>query len=106
MLTISLDIRGFEILTAFPVVNLSSRQKEKEKVKISNLGLMYKMAGAAAIESMTTTTMENGKALLQISLKALGILGLSFLSDIHHSPCFFAPQLTGFIKIQHRNLYL
>jgi len=75
MLTTSLGIRGYEILTAFPVMNLAGQQTEEVQVQVANLGLLHKMAGAAAIESTTADVTENGRAFLDIKLKALGNLG-------------------------------
>lgn len=80
LFTISLPVRGYDILSAFPLTRLSS--KKHGNVVISNLGLLGKMAGAAAILMSDVQERENGRALIDTRAKAFGILGKKYY-------CFF-----------------
>lgn len=77
LFTISLPIRGYEILSAFPLTRLSS--KKRGNVGISNLGLLGKMAGAAAVLMSDVQERENGRVLIDTRVKAFGILGKELL---------------------------
>lgn len=82
-LTVSLDIRGYEIFTAYPLSPFDS--DSHGRVFISNLGLLGKMTGAAAIVNNEFDWLEDGRVLLDTSIKALGVLGI-YISNL--------PQLT------------
>ncbi|KAE8443523.1 hypothetical protein EG329_001763 [Mollisiaceae sp. DMI_Dod_QoI] len=90
LIHISLGIRGYDILSAYPlqgfvVEKVVEKVDEKEQITwIANLGLLGKMAGAAAITNNKITMLENGRILIDTSIKALGTLGLyiSNLPDI------------------------
>jgi len=72
--------RGWEILAATPVHSVPSHD-----IKISNLGLVGKMTGAAAVLSMTVRLDESGaRVRMATTLKALGVWGLwiSALTDL------------------------
>lgn len=70
---VALDVRGYEIFTAYP---LSAFDCEgKGKIYAANLGLLGKMTGAAAIVSSDFELERNGKVELRARLKALGVLG-------------------------------
>jgi hypothetical protein len=70
-----LPVRGWNILSATPVVEHSDDAQAHGPLALSNLGLIDKMTGAAAIVS--TETKPQGKRLLvEARLKALGTLGL------------------------------
>ncbi|SPO02254.1 related to seed imbibition protein Sip1 [Cephalotrichum gorgonifer] len=69
LLTLSLDIRGYEILTAHPLTALGA-------TRVANLGLRGKMTGAVAISSSTISETGHNRVLLNTSLKALGVLGV------------------------------
>jgi hypothetical protein len=73
LLTVSLNVRGFEIFSAFPLSSFGS--KKKGRVFTTNLGLLGKMTGAAAIVSSQFESQHNGRVFLDTRLKALGILG-------------------------------
>lgn len=73
LLETSLDVRGFDILTAFPLTSIGG-------VDIANLGLRGKMTGAAAIVSSVLADTGNNRVLVDASLKALGVLGWSNLA--------------------------
>ncbi|SCO79310.1 related to seed imbibition protein Sip1 [Fusarium oxysporum] len=79
LFTISLPVRGYDILSAFPLTRLSS--KKHGNVVISNLGLLGKMAGAAAILMSDVQERENGRSLIDTRVKAFGILGI-FVSTL------------------------
>lgn len=74
LLELALDVRGFDILTAFPLTSIG-------EVDVANLGLRGKMTGAAAIVSSTFSETENNRVLAKTSLKALGVLGSLVLSS-------------------------
>ncbi|KAF9875824.1 raffinose synthase Sip1 [Colletotrichum karsti] len=73
-LTTSLDVRGYEIFTAYPLSSFDS--ESKGKVWTANLGLVGKMTGAAAIVKSDFFLRHDGKIELKTSLKALGVLGI------------------------------
>lgn len=73
LITVSLPVRGYEIYCAFPLASISSQKHGN--ILISNLGLLGKMTGAAAITGSSITTRENNRALLDTRVKAFGILG-------------------------------
>jgi len=49
--------------------------EKSETTWIANLGLLGKMAGAAAVVDNKITKLENGKIVIDTNLKALGVLG-------------------------------
>ncbi|KAM0203533.1 hypothetical protein ACHAPI_000528 [Fusarium lateritium] len=73
-LTMSLPVRGYEILSAFPLTRLSG--KKHEDALVSNLGLLGKMAGAAAVFMNDIQQHENGRVLIDTRIKAFGTLGI------------------------------
>jgi hypothetical protein len=72
-LALSLDVRGYDILTAYALSSFES--ETKGKVLTANLGLLGKMSGAAAIVTSNFDLLHNGRVFLDTRLKALGILG-------------------------------
>lgn len=73
-LAVSLDVRGYEILTAYPLSPFDS--ESLGRVFVANLGLVGKMTGAAAIVSNSYDLLRNGRIFVDTSIKALGVLGL------------------------------
>lgn len=73
-LTVSLDVRGYEIFTAYPLSPFDS--ETLGRVFVANLGLVGKMTGAAAIVSSRYDLLHNGRVLVDTSVKALGVLGI------------------------------
>ncbi|KAG4443536.1 hypothetical protein IFR05_001009 [Cadophora sp. M221] len=71
---LSLDVKGYEILTAYPLQALN-HPKTNEITMVSVLGLVDKMTGAAAVLS-SSIRLSGNKLLLDISLKAFGQLGI------------------------------
>ncbi|KAL6837617.1 glycoside hydrolase family 36 protein [Trichoderma camerunense] len=82
LITGSLDVRGYEIFTAFHAVPLTS-QKHGD-LWVANLGLISKMTGGVAIEASSVALKENGRVLVDVKLKALGVFGvyISALPDL------------------------
>lgn len=76
---ISLGIRGYDILSCYPLRGFYDEKKE-ETTWIANLGLLGKMAAAAAVMGNTMNKLENGRLFMDTSLKALGVLGESLPS--------------------------
>ncbi|KAJ4314442.1 hypothetical protein N0V84_008905 [Fusarium piperis] len=74
LFTGSLPVRGYEIFSAFPLTSLSS--KKHGAMLIANLGLLGKMAGAAAIFMGSVEERENGRVMLDTRVKAFGVLGV------------------------------
>ncbi|ROT39552.1 raffinose synthase Sip1 [Sodiomyces alkalinus F11] len=90
-LAVSLDIRGYDIFTAYPLTTLV-REAKGEVLYAANLGLLGKMAGAAAIVSSGLAFETDGRVQLRTSLKALGVLGvyLSALPELTIADDFIA----------------
>ncbi|PYH92320.1 glycoside hydrolase [Aspergillus ellipticus CBS 707.79] len=77
LVSVALPQKGWEILTTYPTHSFTLRPG---KTKVAALGLIGKMTGAAALRS-SDVYMGNGRLRIDISLKALGILGIYF-SDL------------------------
>lgn len=75
LLCVSLGIRGFDIISAFPLTKIVNKNKDEEFL-IANLGLLGKMTGAAAVNKTRTLLSENDIIIIETHLKALGILGI------------------------------
>lgn len=84
MIHVSLGIRGYDILSSYPLRGFYDEGKE-ETTWVANLGLLGKMAGAAAIVDNRITKLENQKIVIDTNLKALGVLGKEF----------YVPSLSG-----------
>jgi hypothetical protein len=72
---ISLEVRGYDIFSAYPLTSFESA-KLFPGLHLANLGLLGKMAGAAAVVDNKMTELDNGRLLIQTNLKALGVLGM------------------------------
>lgn len=68
-------MRGYDILTAYPLRGFVD-EKKNETTWIANIGLLGKMAGAAAIVDNRITKLENGRITIDTNLKALGVVGI------------------------------
>lgn len=73
-LTVTLDVRGYEIFTAYPLSPFDSGSLGR--VYVASLGLVRKMTGAAAIVSNRYDLQRNGRVFVDTSIKALGVLGI------------------------------
>jgi hypothetical protein len=74
LIYISLEVRGYDILSAYPLRGFVD-DKHNETTWIANLGLLGKMAGAAAVVATQITKLDNGKIFVDTNLKALGVFG-------------------------------
>ncbi|KAI1774806.1 glycoside hydrolase family 36 protein [Hypoxylon cercidicola] len=74
MLTVSLDVRDYDIFTAFPVTQFQS--ETNGRIFIANLGLIGKMTGAAAILTYQSELLHTGRVFFDTRIKALGVLGV------------------------------
>ena len=74
--TVTLDVRGYEILCAFPLT--AFRGAKHENGWVANLGLVRKMTGCAAISTSSINQQGNGRVSVITRLKALGVLGAWF----------------------------
>lgn len=72
-LAVTLDVRGYEIFSAYPLSIFDSERLGR--VHVANLGLIGKMAGAAAITENQCELQHNGRVFLDTRVKALGVLG-------------------------------
>ncbi len=72
-LPVILDIRGYDILSAFPLTPFDT--ETRGRLYTANLGLIGKMTGAAAITASEFSLLHNGRVFLDTRLKALGVLG-------------------------------
>ncbi|EAW10291.1 putative raffinose synthase protein Sip1 [Aspergillus clavatus NRRL 1] len=87
LVSIVLEQKGWEILTAYPTKSFplkGSRGCNAEGTSLTHvavLGLLGKMTGAAAVVNSDIFVVENGRLRFDVSLKALGTLGIYF-SDL------------------------
>lgn len=72
-LTTSLDVGGYEILTAVPLGAIIS--EKHGTISIGNMGLVGKMTGCAAITSHVVAKRNSGRVFIDTNMKALGVLG-------------------------------
>lgn len=70
-----LGVRSWEIFSAFPLQAFNGAKHGK--VLVSNLGLLRKMTGCAAVVSNSISDMGNGRIMIDAHLKALGVVGKS-----------------------------
>jgi hypothetical protein len=76
LIYISRGVRGYDILSSYPLRGFVN-EKGSETTWIANLGLLGKMAGAAAVVDNRITMQENGRIFIDTNLKALGTLGIN-----------------------------
>ncbi|KAE8152641.1 putative raffinose synthase protein Sip1 [Aspergillus avenaceus] len=90
LVAIELEHKGWDILTAYPTLPFNLKQTKAQAPNGSNegrptnaavLGLLGKMTGAAAIVSSDIYVESNGRLRFDVSLKALGTLGI-YISDL------------------------
>ncbi|ETS81264.1 hypothetical protein PFICI_06266 [Pestalotiopsis fici W106-1] len=74
LLPVSLEVRGYDIFTAFPLTQFDS--DSLGSVYTANLGLVGKMTGAAAITTSEYEWLHDGRVFLDTRVKALGVLGV------------------------------
>lgn len=77
LVLLDLDIKGWEILTAYPLQAFTLRGSRgvKDLTKLAILGLLGKMTGAAAVVESSMQVEETGRLKVKAALKALGSLG-------------------------------
>jgi hypothetical protein len=82
LVSVILEQKGWEILTVYPTRSFTLKgSRGSELTHVAVLGLLGKMTGAAAVVSSDIFMVENGRLRFDISLKALGTLGIYF-SDL------------------------
>ncbi|KAJ5503355.1 Aldolase-type TIM barrel [Penicillium fimorum] len=87
LVSVALEPKGWEILTAYPTRSFTltgshgGNPSGDSMTHVSVLGLLGKMTGAAAVVTSDISIVENGRLRLDVSLKALGTLGIYF-SDL------------------------
>jgi len=106
---VEIPIQGWEILSAYPMRTFELERKEPAagpaSVSVSNLGLLGKMTGAAAVVNMDMyIEKSSGRLKVWTSLKALGIYGEFkppfFLLSI------FSPMLNYMLNLWYLGLYV
>ncbi|KAK9371244.1 glycoside hydrolase superfamily [Lipomyces kononenkoae] len=68
----------WDIFTAAPLATVKTQFRT---LKVGALGLLNNVTGAAAVESQKLTVPSKGRAVLDVDMKALGILGI-YISDL------------------------
>ncbi|KAJ5096045.1 Raffinose synthase [Penicillium alfredii] len=87
LVSVVLPQKGWEILTAYPTRSFTLKGSHgcnpsgDSLTHVAVLGLLGKMTGAAALVTSEIFVVENGRLRFDISLKALGTLGIYF-SDL------------------------
>lgn len=79
VVSLQVEIKGYEILSAYPlhVVPLPGvSSPDSSSTKVAVLGLLGKMTGAAAVVRSETRLEGNGRLRVEVTLKALGKLGI------------------------------
>ncbi|OKL62115.1 hypothetical protein UA08_02367 [Talaromyces atroroseus] len=86
LVSISLQPKGWDILTAYPLraftlegsrgCSSTSPSIESLLTHVAVLGLLGKMTGIAAVVSSDVSVVESGRLKFDVNLKALGILGI------------------------------
>jgi hypothetical protein len=74
VITVSLGLEGYDVLSAFPLTTFEG--KTRGRVSVTNLGLVGKMTGCAAILNSSFSVQENGRLLVASNVKALGVVGM------------------------------
>ncbi|KAI1177359.1 raffinose synthase Sip1 [Nemania sp. FL0916] len=80
-LCVSLDVRTYDIFTAYHVTQFES--ETNGKIYTASLGLIGKMTGAASLLDNHFEFLSTGRVVSVTRLKALGVLGL-YISDLPH----------------------
>lgn len=88
LVSVFLQQRGWEILTVFPIKTVTFPTKQQlgkagtgNELQLAVLGLLGKMTGIAAVVDWGVTVLEDNTVRFDVSLKALGTLGL-FISNL------------------------
>ncbi|PLB54563.1 glycoside hydrolase [Aspergillus steynii IBT 23096] len=91
IVAVNLEQKDWDILTAYPTRTFTLRANPERNIPhdiqtdVAVLGLLGKMTGAAALVSSDTYVETNGRLRVDISLKALGTLGIYFSNLGHRS---------------------
>ncbi|KAJ6106879.1 Aldolase-type TIM barrel [Penicillium capsulatum] len=89
LISVVLPQKGWDILTAYPTKSFTLQGSRgcntsgEGLTHVAVLGLIGKMTGAAAVANSDIFMAENGRLRFDISLKALGTLGI-YISDLHN----------------------
>jgi hypothetical protein len=80
MVSVCLEPKGWEILTAIPVQSFSLPASE-DGIRIAVLGLLGKMTGVTGIISSHISVLPTGRLRMDITLRAIGTLGI-YISNL------------------------
>lgn len=84
LLSVDLDVRGYDVLSATPIRRFNM---EGGEIAVASLGLLGKLSGAAGIVGIDIFTEKNGKLSVYSSYKALGVIGKYFWRLIQLTDC-------------------
>ena len=86
VISLEVEVKGYEILSSYPLLVFptpdSSDSATPSSTKVAVLGLLGKMTGAAAVVRSETRLESKGRLHIEVTLKALGTLGI-YLSSLH-----------------------
>ena len=85
VVSLEVAVKGYEILSAYPLRSFTlsgSTGLSSSATKVAVLGLLGKMTGAAAVTGSKMQMEDNGRLKIDVSLKALGVLGI-YMSTLH-----------------------
>ena len=86
VVSLEVEVKGYEILSAYRLSSFhitSTNSRRSSPTKVATLGLLGKMTGAAAVTSSSVKVEEQNERLrIEVSLKALGVLGI-YVSTLH-----------------------
>ena len=85
VISLEVQVKGYEILSSYPLMVLptsESRDLDSPSTQVAVLGLLGKMTGAAAVIRSETRLEGNGRLRTEVTLKALGTLGI-YVSSLH-----------------------
>ena len=76
VISLEVEVKGYEILSSYPLSVFPSPKSSDSSTKVAVLGLLRKMTGAAAVINSDTRLEANGRLRVEVTIKALGTLGL------------------------------
>ena len=76
VISLEVEVKGYEILSSYLLSVVPSPKSSDPSTKVAVLGLLRKMTGAAAVVNSDTRLEGNGRLRVEVTIKALGTLGL------------------------------
>ena len=75
IISVELDVKESDVLSAYPIHTFKPKSSAKT-TRVAALGLLKKLTGAAAVLGRSYRLDEHGRASINVTLKALGKLGI------------------------------